>query len=267
MLIFTLLPLITICQERSSYERLGGEFDMEVTETNYQRSSWGRKFFLPQNRTDQALRLGWAFFDEYNRRYKDERMRQEVQSKLQLLNSQYSAYDSLPSTIADGWHNVAVTDASTYWSEEKVYVKDNKVVRLVIENCINLGMKAIGTIKQCKTMLNVNGFGNGKNEMGQVFFLYDLEGSNFAQTPRQPGVVCFWTEKEKCTKEPLILNRNKTYDRIPRALTSAPDCFGWGSKCYVMKPGTYNVRVPKKGDDKGFDFRVKEGYCLKLLVD
>ena len=185
-------------------------------------------------------------------------------AKLAIIKNQYSEYSKFPETITDGWHMVIVTDNLNFCKEAKVQVKNNRVIKFVIDNYIPMNFMPTRDIKNGKNVITLKNFNSEQFNIIELYFLYDLDSPQLVPEPIKPGYVCFWTDIKKCDEIEIRLN-DILLDRITVSHKSKPDCFSNGTVSRILKPGTYYVVA--RGGGRGYVWRgtidVKENMCLQ----
>lgn len=192
-----------------------------------------------------------------------EKAKQQSLAKLAIIKTQYSEYSKFPETIVDGWHMVIATDNLNFCKEAKVLVKDNRVIKFIIDNYIPMNFMPTRDIKNGKNVITLKNFNSEQLNILELYFLYDLERPQLVPEPIKPGYVCFWTDVKKCDEIEIRLN-DALLDRITVSNKSKPDCFSNGTVSRILKPGKYYVVA--RGGGKGYVWRgtidVKENMCL-----
>ena len=193
-----------------------------------------------------------------------EKAKQQSLAKLAIIKNQYSEYSKFPETITDGWHMVIVTDNLNFCKEAKVQVKNNRVIKFVIDNYIPMNFMPTRDIKNGKNVITLKNFNSEQFNIIELYFLYDLDSPQLVPEPIKPGYVCFWTDIKKCDEIEIRLN-DILLDRITVSHKSKPDCFSNGTVSRILKPGTYYVVA--RGGGRGYVWRgtidVKENMCLQ----
>lgn len=202
-----------------------------------------------------------AFVNVYNDAKREQRARDEAQSKLALLKQQYKSYESYPDSIITGWHNVIVTDNLKFCRDAKVFVKNNRIEEFAIENCYRLTFTATGKIKQARNVLTLNNFNGEQLEVVDIYFLYDLDEPRLVAPPVNPGFVTFWTKKKGYLQNEIILNGVR-YGGVTGIFRASPMCDQIGTSTLVLKPGRYTFRAMKSGNDAEGTIEVRSDQCL-----
>jgi hypothetical protein len=207
-----------------------------------------------------------AFVNVYNDSKKEQRAKDEAQSKLMLMKQTYNSYETFPDSIVTGWHNVIVTDNLKFCRDAKVFVRNNRIEEFVIENCYSLNFTAAGKIKNARNVLTLNKFNGDQLEIVDVYFLYDLDEPRLVTPPLVPGYVTFWTKKKGYINHKIIIE-GTTYDGVTQVFKVAPRCDEFGTLTLVLKPGTYSFRAMKSGNDLDGVVNVKSDQCLLQLLN
>lgn len=193
-----------------------------------------------------------------------EKAKQQSLAKLAIIKTQYTEYSKFPEIIIDGWHMVIVTDNLNFCKEAKVLVKNNRVIKFVIDNYIPMNFMATRDIKNGKNVITLKNFNSEQFNILELYFLYDLDRPQLVAEPIKPGYVSFWTDVKKCDEIEIRLN-DILLDRITVSHKSKPECFSNGTVSRILKPGTYYVVA--RGGGKGYVWRgtidVKENMCLQ----
>ncbi len=193
-----------------------------------------------------------------------EKVKQQSLAKLTIIKNQYSEHSTFPKIIIDGWHKAIATDNVNFCKEVKVEVKDNKIIKLIVENYIPLDFMSTGEIRNGKNVVTLNNFNNEQFNIIELYFLYDLDSPQLVPEPIKPGYVCFWSNVKKADEIEIRLDDN-LLDRITVGFKTKPGCFSKGTVCRILKPGIYYVEA--RGGGKGYvwkgSFEVKENMCLE----
>ena len=214
------------------------------------------------NRNLQFLFDSFAGYDLDERQAKKEKERETL--RISMLTKNFGSREKFPDSIASGWHAVALTDNKDFCKDAKALVSKNTVVLLVVDNCIRIRCTSRDHIKNAKSVITLNDV-NTQYEALNVYFINDLDSAALIGEPMQPGFVCFWTSKEKYLNERLMIN-GITRDFISKLHEEEPECLDPGVLFYVMKPGKYNFRATKTGNDKQSSFEIKSGLCLRYRL-
>ena len=124
-----------------------------------------------------------AFVNIYNDSKREQRAKDEAQSKLSMMKQNYGSYETYPDSIVSGWHNVVVTDNLKFCRDAKVLVRNNRIEEFVIDNCFPMNFIAAGKIKNGRNVVTLNKFNGEQLEIVDVYFLYDLDEPRLV-TPR-----------------------------------------------------------------------------------
>ncbi|CAN5532213.1 hypothetical protein BH10BAC3_BH10BAC3_39120 [soil metagenome] len=213
---------------------------------------------LKYNRNLQFL------FDEFTGYSPDERKAKKDMEQEALLpgklKKRYDELEKFPDSIATGWHSVVLTDNNQFYKNAKALISKNFVILLVIDDCIRIRCVLKEPIKNARAIISFKDINSG-NEPLEAYFLNDLENPALIDEPMQPGYICFWTSTVKFLNERLLVNGIKK-DLITKLHDMAPNCFETGVPFYLMKPGIYNFRATKTGNDEEAAFEIKPGMCL-----
>lgn len=188
--------------------------------------------------------------------------KQNAANQLNIIQRTYAEYETLPEKIADGWHKAMASDNLNFCKEVKVLVQNNKINKMVIDNCIPLDATAFSSIKKCKGTVAINTGGNGQTVMADVYFIFDLEEPMIVSEPVRPGYISFWTNVENFETAEIYING----ERMPSFTTrfqEEPDCFTSGMSTKILAPGTYYFKVERRGADWDGSVEIKPGMCLK----
>jgi len=191
--------------------------------------------------------------------------REQSMAKLGMIKAQYAGYDTFPAKIVDGWHNVIATDNTNFCKDAKVLIKNNRVTRFVIEDCIPINFLATSEIKKAKNIITIKNFNGEQLNLLELYFLYDIEQQNITSAPGQPGYVCFWTDHWK--PENIVLKMDdKLMEKFTVGFDKEPECFAKGTICRILKPGTYSYFADKRGGAGSWrgTFEIKPGYCIRI---
>jgi len=207
----------------------------------------------------------WANLNNKREMQRLQYEREQSMVKLGMIKAQYAGYDTFPAKIIDGWHNVVATDNSNFCKDAKVLIKNNRVIRFVIENCIPINFLATGEIKKAKNIITLKNFNGEQLNLLELYFLYDIEQQIVAPAPGLPGYVCFWTDHGK--PENIVLKMDdKLMEKFTVHFDKQPECFEKGTICRILKPGTYSYFADKRGGAGSWrgTFEVKPGYCIRI---
>lgn len=224
---------------------------------------WGSSFDYAVYEFSNIL---WANLRNKKEQQRIELAKQQSIGKMGILKSQYSEYESYPEKIIDGWHSAIATDNMNFCKDVKVLVKDNKIIRFVIDNYIPINFMSTGEIKNAKNVITLKNFNGEQLNIVEIMFLYDIEEQRIVPEPIKPGYVCFWSDI-KNYRDILLDFDGKRMERLSVRFVSEPDCFGKGMICRILKPGTYTYLARGKGAISWADtFEVKENMCVKIRL-
>ncbi len=197
-----------------------------------------------------------------------ENARQQTGAKLAIIKDQYAEYKSYPEKITDGWHSAIATDNINFCKDVKVYVKDNRVMRFVIDNYIPLDFKATRDIKNAKNVISINNFNGEQMNLVELYFLYDIDAPVIVSAPIKAGYVCFWSDIKNFADIQLTFDGVRLEDFTVRfGEDETPDCFRNGMICRILKPGTYSFKADGKGAiNWKKTIEIKENQCLKIRL-
>lgn len=197
-----------------------------------------------------------------------ENARQQTTAKLSIIKTQYAEYKDYPEKITDGWHSAIATDNINFCKDVKVYVKNNRVIRFVIDNYIPLDFKATRDIKNAKNVISINNFGGEQMNLVELYFLYDIDAPVIVPEPIKAGCVCFWSDIKNFADIQLTFDGVRLEDFTVRfGEDETPDCFRNGMICRILKPGTYSFKADGKGAiNWGKTIEIKENQCLKIRL-
>jgi hypothetical protein len=195
---------------------------------------------------------------------KSQKEKEEAAERIYLLKENFSSRKTFPDSITSGWHNVILTDSREFCRDAKVLVSANSIQQLVVDDCIRINCSPGGKVKNARTVLTLKDI-NTEYQVLEVYFNNDLDSPVLIDEPMQPGLVCFWTSKEKFLNERLMINGIRR-DFISKLHDEEPECLERGVPFYILKPGKYKSRATKNGNDKEANFEVKSGMCLKYRL-
>ncbi|MBK8228116.1 MAG: hypothetical protein IPK70_13205 [Flavobacteriales bacterium] len=224
---------------------------------------WGNSF-------DYAVYSFTNILRDINANKKEEQQQalraQQSMAKLNMIKGQYASYPEYPEAIVDGWHNVVVTDNMNFCSNAKVLVKDNRIIKFVVNECVPLNFLAMSPIRNGKTIITLRGANNDQLNIIEVYFLFDLDEPVLVDKPEQPGYVCFWTTSQSYDKVHLKLD-GQWMEKMTVEFDDMPDCFSNGMVCRILKPGTYSYMAQRSGgaDSQG-TFEVRKNECLRIRI-
>lgn len=196
-----------------------------------------------------------------------ENARQQAITKLGMIKTQYSEYTSYPKTIVDGWHSAIATDNLNFCKDVKVEVRNNKIVKFVLDNYIPMNFMATREIKNAKNIVSIKNFNDEQLNIVELFFLYDIDEPRLVPEPIKPGYVCFWTDINRKYEDIEVQLNNVIMERFTVSYDTEPGCFSNGMICRILKPGTYSMIADGRGGKrwKG-TFEVKENMCLEYRL-
>lgn len=224
---------------------------------------WGSSF-------DYAVYSFTNILRDINANKKEEQQRairaQQSMAKLSMIKGQYANYSAYPEVIVDGWHNVVATDNLNFCSDAKALVKDNRIVKFVVNDCVPLNFLATAPVKNGKSIITLRGASNDQLNIIEVYFLYDLDEPVLVSGPQQPGYVCFWTTSQSYDRVHLKLD-GQWIEKMTVEFDDMPDCFSNGMVCRILKPGTYSYMAQRSGgaDSQG-TFEVRKNECLRVRI-
>ena len=197
---------------------------------------WGSSFDYAVYEFSNIL---WSNLRNKKEQQRIELAKQQSMGKMGILKSQYNEYDTYPEKIVDGWHSAIATDNLNFCKDVKVLVKNNRIIRFVIDNYIPINFMSTGEIKEAKNVVTLKNFNGEQLNIVQIYFLYDLEEPRIVPAPIKPGYVCFWSDM-KNHRDILLDLDNKRMERLTVSFSTEPDCFSNGMVCRILKPGTYS---------------------------
>ncbi len=194
---------------------------------------------------------------------RQENARKQALAKLGMIKTQYSEYTTYPATITDGWHSAIATDNLNFCRDVKVEVKNNKIIKFVLDNYIPMNFMATREIKNAKNIVTIKNFNDEQLNIVELFFIYDIDEPRIVTQPIKPGYVCFWTDINRKYEEIELKVDNVVLERFTVSYDSEPSCSSNGMVCRILKPGTYSMIADGRGGKrwKG-TFEVKENMCL-----
>lgn len=224
---------------------------------------WGSSFDYAVYEFSNIL---WGHLSNRREKQRLEQARQQSLAKLEIIKSQYSSYETYPETITDGWHSAIASDNMNFCKDVKVLIKDNRIIRFVVDNYIPLNFMVTGDIREAKNVVTLKNFNGEQLNIVQVFFLYDIEEPRIVPEPIEPGYVCFWSDI-KNHKDILLDFNNKRMERLTVRFNAEPDCFSNGMVCRILKPGKYSYLARGKGAISWEDtFEVRANMCVKIRL-
>lgn len=264
---FLIIHNLSLAQKPSDliYVPIKIEAVSEKTIINEAKSTlwWGNSFDRAVFEFSNILRESNSTKKEQQR---IENARQQSAAKLSLIKSEYSNYESYPSTIIDGWHNAIATDNLNFCKDVKVLVEDNRITKFVIDNYLPLNFRTTREIKDAKNIVTIKDYNGEQLNLVEVYFYYDLEKQNLVSEPLSPGCVCFWSDLKRFDAIQLRLD-GELLEKFTSKFESEPNSFSEGMVCRVLKPGKYSFRALGKGTiDWEGDFEIKENMCLKYRL-
>lgn len=186
--------------------------------------------------------------------------------KIKIIQQTYEKAASLPDSIENGWHNVVLTDNIEICNDVKVYVQDNKIKNMVIENYLPLNFLPIGKINEGKATVTITDTDGSQLDILEACFIYDLDETNLTSPPNQPGFVCFWTDWKKFDSIKIQFDGYKL-DYFTQKFDTQPSCFQKGTVCIMKKPGTYPLKALGRGSIDWIDqIEIKSGMCTTYLL-
>jgi len=208
-----------------------------------------------------------ANFNNKKEQQRLENAKQQALSKLGMIKTQYAEYTTYPAKIIDGWHSAIATDNLNFCKDVKVEVKNNKIIKFVLDNYIPMNFMATREIKNAKNVVSIKNFNDEQLNLVELFFLYDIDEPRLVPEPIKPGYVCFWTDINKNYEQIEIKVDNIFLENFTVSYDSKPDCFSNGMVCRILKPGTYSMTANGRGGKrwKG-TFEIKENMCLEYRL-
>lgn len=125
---------------------------------------------------------------------RQENARKQAIAKLGMIKTQYAEYTNYPEKITDGWHSAIATDNLNFCKEVKVEVKNNKIIKFILDNYIPMNFMATREIKNAKNIVTIKNFNDEQLNIVELFFIYDIDEPRIVPEPIKPGYVCFWTD-------------------------------------------------------------------------
>lgn len=100
------------------------------------------------------------------------RNEQKIQSQISQIKSFYDSVSVFPDRINNGWHNAIWTNNYDYCEVHKVFVDNNKVTQLVMEDSKHIKIISSNVINKAKTLIHISD--NGSNEFIELYFIDDI---------------------------------------------------------------------------------------------
>jgi len=195
-----------------------------------------------------------------------ENARQQSIAKLGIIKGQYTSYPKFPDSITSGWHDIIATDNINFCKDAKVFVKNNRITKFVIDNYIPVNFISTGSIRNAKNIVTLKNFNGEQLNVLDVYFIYDIEEPKIVDAPIEPGYVCFWTDREAYEYVHLKFD-GKLLEKFKNTFESRHKCFTNGQICRILKPGIYSFSWESKGAPHGEgSFEVKSGQCVQIRI-
>ncbi len=266
ILILINLTLFAQKDSYSSYINIDSDiFGQEAQENRLKSSS----FFYGSSFDYAVYEFSNILNDNLNNKKEQQRLdllRQQSIAKLGIIKNQYSGYSEFPSVINDGWHSAIASDNINFCKDVKVLVKNNRIIKFVIDNYIPLNFMVTGQIKNAKNVVTLNNFNGEQLNIIEVYFIYDIEEQTIVPEPIRPGYVCFWTDINNYSDIQLRFD-NVLMEKFTVRFEVMPDCFSNGMVCRILKPGTYSfVALGKGAIDWEGTIEIKENMCLRYRL-
>lgn len=272
---FTLLVLVIVfsqsmfAQREGEYSYSAVEFDIVSAEEDNSISHPKNTFFLGSTFDYAVMEFTNVFVENIRSKREQERVantRKKSLAKLNIVKQQFSEYEVLPEQITDGWHRAIATDNINFCKDVKVLVKNNKIIKFVIDNYVPLNFMEIRGIKNAKGLVTLNHFNGEELNIVEIYFFYDLEEQKIVSDPIKPGFVCFWSDMKNYEKIQITFNTVRMKN-LSVQFESEPECFSNGTVCRILEPGFYSYIALGKGSInwKG-TFEVEENMCIKVRL-
>ena len=197
---------------------------------------------------------------------RQENAKKQAIAKLGMIKTQYSEYTTYPATIIDGWHSAIATDNLNFCKDVKVEVKNNKIIKFILDNYIPMNFMATREIKNAKNIVTIKNFNDEQLNIVELFFIYDIDEPRIVPEPLKPGYVCFWTDINRNYEKIEIKVDHVNMERFTVSYDSKPDCFSNGMVCRILKPGTYSMVAKGAGKRWKGTFEIKENMCLEYRL-
>ena len=207
-----------------------------------------------------------ANYNNKKEQQRKENAKQQALAKLGMIRSQYSEYTSYPGKIIDGWHSAIATDNLNFCKDVKVEVKNNRIIKFILDNYIPMNFMATREIKNAKNIVTIKNFNDEQLNIVELFFIYDIDEPRIVPEPIKPGYVCFWTDINRNYEKIEIKVDNIFLENFTVSYDSKPDCFSNGMVCRILKPGTYSMIANGSGKRWKGTFEVKENMCLEYRL-
>lgn len=184
-------------------------------------------------------------------------------NRMNGIISFYNSFTNFPAEIKDGWHIVYAMNNKDFCEERKVYVKDNKVTKYVIDDWKILDIQYTSPISSGKTKILVD-----ENKIFlDLYFLDFINNPNkIVASPPPTGKVSFWTNSKKEGSISIFIE-GKFVGTVDSFFDNEKptNCEQIGSLIVNYKVGTYSyeARSKKGGKWKG-SFTIKNSSCILL---
>ena len=197
---------------------------------------------------------------------RQENAKKQAIAKLGMIKTQYLEYTTYPATIIDGWHSAIATDNLNFCKDVKVEVKNNKIIKFILDNYIPMNFMSTREIKNAKNIVTIKNFNDEQLNIVELFFIYDIDEPRIVPEPLKPGYVCFWTDINRNYEKIEIKVDQVNMERFTVSYDSKPDFFSNGMVCRILKPGTYSMVANGAGKRWKSTFEIKENMCLEYRL-
>jgi hypothetical protein len=270
ILLFTFLSCffilnVTAQEIKVEYSPINSE-DMEAAYADH-ISNLTRSFLFDEPEKSRLSGLGWGFVKLTKRADESKKWKERAMEKLEVYENQYLTQETYPETIIDGWHLAIITDNHRFCKQVKIFVKDNKIKKLVAENYIPIKVQAFTKIKNAKSIVNLEHFGREELVPVTAYFLFDIDKPNIVDEPQSPGFVCFWTSMKRDYDAIKIRVGNLKIPQFSSTFykVTPPNCGDISTVYTILKPGRYSFIAEGRGSiNWKKQFEVKSGECVLI---
>lgn len=245
-------------------------YSYQETTTYYDNSSYyGWQF--ANNTVNKTFDLIDNVFTEKKRKEEKLEYEEKMRKKVDGIKKYYeSLAPNYPEKVIDGWHDVAIIGSDDYIADRKVYVQNNKITKVVLDNWYELALNFSGPINKGKTGIQLKE-GKGREEgVLEAYFINAIaDPTANAAPPLQPGKVTFWTNSKKYKNMAVYFVDAQLGNLLQRHNHNTPPACGSEKEMVVIyKPGTYDYKVTLNGSRfLNGKVIIKEGQCESVQLN
>lgn len=177
---------------------------------------------------------------EFEKKREEEKKR--ISDRMIQTKNIYLSFNTFPAIITDGWHSIIATNNTDFCNERKVYVRENRIIKYVIDNWLEREVLFSAVISQGKGVIKTK-ISETENNYLEIYFLDFCLNQNYTSTPPiKPGKITFWTNWKRSGPIRIYIGGFEI-GIISKYYKDVPTCEKEGTVTFTYKPGTYDYEA------------------------